>query len=133
MSQHVVNAVDDHKALASRFFDAIELGDIGTVLAIYAPNAVIWHNTDELDCTPEQNGDVLRGFVARIRERRYENRRVDIFPDGFVQQHVLTGVRADGRRLRLSACIVCRVENGRITRLDEYFDSTAVAPWRVTT
>jgi len=45
----------------------------------------------------------------------------------FVQQHELTGVRADGVAVRLSACIVCAVEGGLITRLDEYFDSAQVA------
>ncbi|CAG0940333.1 limonene-1,2-epoxide hydrolase [Gammaproteobacteria bacterium] len=125
-----MTAPDDITALARRFFDAIEQGDIATVRAIYAPDAVIWHNTDELDSTPAENAEVLQGFIDRIRERRYENRRVDVFPGGFVQQHLLTGLHRNGQRLRLVACIVCRVSNGRITRLDEYFDSAAVAPWR---
>jgi ketosteroid isomerase-like protein len=30
----------------------------------------------------------------------------------------------------LPACIVCQVKNGRITRLDEYFDSAAVEQFR---
>ncbi|MCC7257297.1 MAG: DUF4440 domain-containing protein, partial [Gammaproteobacteria bacterium] len=41
-----MTAPDDITALARRFFDAIEQGDIATVRAIYAPDAVIWHNTD---------------------------------------------------------------------------------------
>jgi hypothetical protein len=40
---------------------------------------------------------------------------------------VLEGVRRDGARVALEACIVCQVRDGRITRLDEYFDSAAVA------
>lgn len=119
------------RALAARFFDAIERGDIATVGEIYAPDAVIWHNTDQLAGTREENLAVLTAFIGRIEERRYEDRRVDVFPGGFVQQHVLTGRRRDGQRLRLHACLVCTVANGRITRLDEYFDSVAVAPWRV--
>ena len=52
------------------------------------------------------------------------------FDDGFVQQHVLHGVRADGVAVTLPACIVCQVEHGRITRLDEYFDSARGAVFR---
>lgn len=122
---------NDIVAVATRFFAAIEHGDIDTVRAIYAPDAVIWHNTDEHGSTVEENLQVLSDFVQRIRERRYENRRVEVFAGGFVQQHLLTGIRADGVRLRLPACLVCTVRNGRITRLDEYFDSVAVAPWLV--
>jgi ketosteroid isomerase-like protein len=35
------------RALAARFFDAIEAGDADAALACYAPDARIWHNTDE--------------------------------------------------------------------------------------
>jgi ketosteroid isomerase-like protein len=48
-----------------------------------------------------------------------------------VQQHVLRGTRAlDGVRVALPACIVCAVKDGKITRLDEYFDSARVAEFR---
>ena len=117
--------------LAKTFFDAAERGDIGALKACYAPNAKIWHNTDELEQTPDDNAKTLEAFVARISNRRYDDRRTHEFPGGFVQQHTLTGIKAkDGTAVRLPACIVCAVENGRITRLDEYFDSAAVARFR---
>ena len=116
--------------LAKRFFDAVEAGDVGALQSIYAPDAKIWHNTDEIATSVEENLTTLRGFVSRISERRYKDRRVATFPGGFVQQHVLHGVRADGKAVTLPACIVCAVSNGRITRLDEYFDSAQVATFR---
>lgn len=125
-----MDSIQQVEALARRFFDAIERGDVDEVRSIYAPDAVIWHNTDGIETTPAENVAVLTAFVGRISERRYEARRLQAFPGGFVQQHVLTGVRRDGRRLQLPACLVCSVKDGRITRLDEYFDSAAVAPWR---
>jgi ketosteroid isomerase-like protein len=114
------------RAFVARFFDAIEAGDIDTVRASYAPDVVIWHNTDELETTREDNVKVLSGFVKAIPARRYENRRVEVFEGGFVQQHDLRCVRADGTEVVLPACLVCRVENGLITRLDEYFDQARV-------
>lgn len=118
-------------ALAKRFFDCVESGDVEGLVACYAPDARIWHNTDRLEQTPAENEATLKGMVKRILEREYADRRVQVFPGGFVQQHVLKGVRAhDGVRLELPACIVCEVKDGRITRLDEYFDSAAVAEFR---
>ncbi len=118
------------RALAQRFFDAVEVGDVEALRGIYALDAEIWHNTDEIATSVDENLQTLAGFVERIRDRRYRDRRIAVFDGGFVQQHVLHGVRADGVAVTLPACIVCRVEQGRITRLDEYFDSARVAVFR---
>ena len=119
------------RALAKRFFDCVEAGDIDGLVACYAPDAEIWHNTDEQIQGPEDNRKTLAGMVTRILDRVYDDRRVDVFPGGFVQQHTLRGTRKhDGVRLALPACIVCKVKDGKITRLDEYFDSAHVAEFR---
>lgn len=118
------------RALAKRFFDAVEAGDVDTLRACYADDARIWHNTDRLEQGPDENADTLRGFVSRIADRVYSARQLNVFPGGFVQRHVLQGTRADGVRLELPACIVCAVSDGKITRLDEYFDSAQVAEFR---
>ena len=117
-------------ALAKRFFDAIEAGDVEAVGVIYAPDAVIWHNTDGAEQGREDNLKTLAGVVRFLSERRYTERRVGAFPGGFVEQHVLTGRRPDGQSVSLAACIVCQVKDGQITRLDEYFDSAALAQFR---
>lgn len=114
-------------ALAKRFFDCIETGDLDGLVACYAPGAEIWHNTDGQTQGPEENRATLEGLVRHFADRVYDERRLDVFPGGFVQQHVLRATRSrDGARVALAACLVCRVEHGRITRLDEYFDSAAV-------
>ncbi|WEK44823.1 MAG: nuclear transport factor 2 family protein [Candidatus Sphingomonas colombiensis] len=119
------------RTFAKGFFDAIEQGDIAAMQACFTPDAEIWHNTDELIVSPADTAKTLTGMVARISDRRYADRRVDVFPGGFVQQHVLEGKRVhDGGAVRLPCAIICKVENGRITRLDEYFDSAHVAEFR---
>ncbi len=119
------------RALAKRFFDCVEQGDINGLVACYAPDAKIWHNTDRLEQGPEDNRKTLAGMVTRIDDRVYSDRRLEVFAGGFVQQHVLQGVRRhDGVRVELPACIVCAVKDGKITRLDEYFDSAGVAEFR---
>lgn len=119
------------RALAKRFFDCVEAGDVDGLVACYAPDARIWHNTDRAEQTPAENRATLNAMVARILDREYADRRLQVFPGGFVQQHVLKGTRAhDGVRVELPACIVCQVTDGKITRLDEYFDSAQVAAFR---
>jgi ketosteroid isomerase-like protein len=118
------------RALAKRFFDAVERGDIGAVSDCYAPEARIWHNTDGVAQTRDENLEVLRGFVSRISDRVYADRRLAVFDGGFVHQHELRGVRQDGVGVKLAACVVCGVADGKITRLEEYFDSAQVAVFR---
>lgn len=121
--------LDEIAALAGRFFDAIEAGDASAVGACYAEDAVIWHNTDGLANTKAENVATLTNFIRYTPERRYVDRRVSVFPGGFVQQHRLVGKRRDGVEVTLTACIVCAVADGRITRLDEYFDQAQVDAW----
>jgi len=65
-----------------------------------------------------------------VPERRYTDRRIEAFEGGFVDQHLLRGRLASGKEVSMAACLICKVVNGRITRLDEYFDSAALATWR---
>jgi ketosteroid isomerase-like protein len=115
--------------VARRFFAAVERGDIDTVSSIYHPNAIIWHNYDGLETGPAENIKVLEGFIKRAPRRRYANPRLITTPRGFVQQHVLEATRVDGRQLSLPACVIAEVTEGRITRLDEYFDTAPLAGW----
>jgi ketosteroid isomerase-like protein len=121
---------DAIRALATRLFDSIERGDVDGVAACYAPELVVWHNFDGLDQPREDNLKTLAGMIDRISERRYENRRVEVFDGDFVQQHVLTGVRKDGVRVSMPGVLIGRVRDGKITRLDEYLDSAHVAAFR---
>jgi len=123
---------EDIRRLATHFFDSVERGDIDAVIACYAPAARIWHNTDQQEQSPQDNRQTLLGMVSRIDAREYAQRRLICFDGGFVQQHVLRGVRVhDGQAVALPACIVCAVADGKITRLDEYFDSAHVAQFRL--
>ena len=115
-----------HAALCHRFLDAIEAGEVDAAIACYAPGAVIWHNTDELETDVAANRAVLEAMIPRLPERRYTQRRVIAHDGGFIEQHVLTGTLADGAGFRLPASLICDVRDGRITRLDEYYDSAAV-------
>jgi uncharacterized protein len=116
----------DPLAVADQLFAAIEAGDVDTVRDLYALDAEIWHNTDGQLQTPEENLRTLSWVVQNLRDRTYDDVRRSATDDGFVHQHVLRATTGDGRRVELPACVVCTVEDGRITRLDEYLDSRHV-------
>lgn len=113
-----------------RFFDTVERGDIEGLGQLYSPDVKVWHNTDDYAQTREENLATLKGGLGRFKSREYADRQVQVFPGGFVQQHRLKAVRHDGSTAELIAAIICQVKDGKVTRLDEYFDSAAVARFR---
>jgi ketosteroid isomerase-like protein len=114
--------------LARRLFTAVAAGDLDAVRAIYAPDAVIWHNTDGVGQTVEQNLAVLAWLAQNVTGTRYDDVRLQATETGFVQQHVMRGRTSGDAEITLPGCIVCTVAGGRITRLDEYLDSAHLAP-----
>ena len=117
----------DGLAVAERLFAAIEAGDIDAVRDLYAPDAVVWHNTDGVEQDVEANLATLRWCADNLGGMRYADVRRRIDDDGFVQQHVLVAGGRSGTPVEVPACIVATIRNGRISRIDEYLDSAQVA------
>lgn len=117
------------RVLADRFINAIQAGDIETVKACYDPGVVVWLNTAGVGVDRQTNIEVLTGFVGKTIERQYQNRRVQTFPGGYVQQHLLKATHVKGPVLELPASLICQVQDGVIVRLDEYFDSAPLTAW----
>lgn len=118
-------SAEDTAAIAKKFFDAIEAGDIDTVYNLFTPDAKIWHNTDDATVPREVTAKTLKAMHRLLKDVQYQERRVGSWPTGFAERHVLTGTRkVDGVKVRMPVAIVCDVnQEGKITRLDEYFDS----------
>jgi ketosteroid isomerase-like protein len=106
-----------------RFFAALEAGDIDTVRAIYAPDALIWHNDDLVDQPVEENLKVLAGLHKAVSGLHYEIIRRAPVADGVIQQHVLRGTLPDGQEVALHAAMYLQVKDGHVTRIEEYLDS----------
>lgn len=115
---------------AERFVTAIQTGDVDTVRACYHPDAKLWHNTDNIEQTVDQNMKVLDWFIRTLPDRNYRVVRREALPDGFLQQHVLEATLPDGTKWAMDACVVIKIEDGKITRLDEYMDSARGAELR---
>jgi ketosteroid isomerase-like protein len=117
------SAPRDMNDLADRFAKAFEEGDVATINSIYAPDAVVWHNTDEREQPREENIALANAVPTMFSSFKYRDVRVRVFDGGYVQQHVLHAVQKDGSLLRIPVCAVVQVTNNQITRIDEYYDS----------
>ena len=68
------------RALAKHFFDCVEKGDVDGLVACYAPDAKIWHNTDGLEQSPEDNRRTLQGMTQRLGTVIRSLRRHGVLP-----------------------------------------------------
>jgi len=112
--------------IADRLFTAIEAGRVDLVRELYAADAVIWHNHDGVEQSAEENLRTLSWIVDNLTGVRYTQIRRSVTDTGFVQQHVLHATNRAGAQIEVPACMVVRVEDGQITRLEEYLDSRHV-------
>lgn len=122
---------DEVEAVAAKFFAAIEAGDIDALRSLYSPDAKIWHNTDQIDQSVDENLVVLGWVIHNVKGWRYEDVRRTSYEGGFVERHVGKGIAPSGLPFAMPACIVGEVDGGRVTRIEEYIDSAAVEPLRV--
>jgi ketosteroid isomerase-like protein len=119
----VTDATD---TIASKFFAAIERGDLDTVRELYSTEAEIWHNVTDRSQTREENLALLKYFTGRVSDLRYEVLAREFFQGGFVQRHILHGKLESGDFIAAPVCLVVHVSSGKIERLFEYLDPAAV-------
>ena len=117
----------DAEGVAEALFAAIERGDVDAVAALYADEAVIWHNFDGIEQPRDQNLLVLAWMTRNVSNLHYEEVKRYEIDGGFVQQHVLRGITKSGDELRVPSCLVVQLHHGRITRIDEYLDTAQLS------
>ncbi len=113
------------RELCQRYFDAIERRDVDAVADCCAPEFTFWVNLGGgVESTREANLATLREGYALLRRRSYDDRTIDTFATGFLARYSVTAVTHGGKRSSYWACIVAQCKAGRITRIDEYLDSS---------
>ena len=117
-----------HVKLANDLRGRIEAGDVQGVDALYDDRAIVWRNVDNRELVKEQMLKVIEFLATQVTELRYEDVRVQATDTGYVQQHTLRCIAANGQAVEARACLVVTVEGGKVLRLDEYLDSAAMAP-----
>ena len=109
-------------ALVTTFFNAIAAGDIATVERIYADDVQVWHNMSNSAQSKTENLAVLRG-LSRMGGLRYEVLERLIVGNRVSQRHTLHVLLRNGAKFEIPASLFLTIEDGRITRIDEYLDS----------
>jgi len=117
------------RELCNTFFDAYQDKRVDILDRVLADDCIIWHNVFGRDTTKQDNLSKYHDSYRGQRRRTYDDRIIDVFHDGFVIRYQLGGVMENGHRGSLWICIVGRVADGRITRIDEYMDSSKFAAW----
>ena len=111
--------------LAAALMAAVQRGDTNAVQALYAEDVSLWHTNDRVNQTSAESIRTLAWINRHVKGVRYEELRVAALDDGFVQQHVM---RADSPKVDMPCMLRAWCANGRITRIEEYFDSADSAP-----
>lgn len=107
---------------------AIFARDITAIRALYADDITVWHASTDQVQTKEENLALLAGVFKMTSRLEYIRIKRHSTASGVVQQHCLVGMFDDGRPLpELNACLVIGVSDGKIVRIDEYFDGSAYA------
>ncbi len=114
---------DSMQRVADRFAAAVENADRGALEALYASDAIVWHNYDNREKSRDDSIAAITNFPKLFKSFKYTNVRRAFFEGGFVQQLVVRGVKADGQAFAVPVCMVIALRGEQITRIDEYFDS----------
>lgn len=120
-SQDGVTKIADALDEATRNRDPVALR------ALYADDAIVWHAATNREQSVEENVAMLTALYSEMAELQYIDVRRSFIEDGFVQQHRLVAKYKDGTTMPdVHACAIVRIGNGKIVRIDEYFDMSAV-------
>lgn len=113
--------------IAHALYDALEAGDIQGFRSRFADNAIVWHNFDNVEQSIDQALANLHGMAQMFSALTYTERRYMATEDGAVLQHVGNSFLHDGRVIHTPIMQRMMIENGLVTRIEEYLDSTAMA------
>jgi ketosteroid isomerase-like protein len=115
--------------VADQLFAAIERSDEAALDRLFADDVAVWRAGARRDDDKLRALKVLRWFIDVTIQRRYEILDRQLFPGGFVQQHILHATGRNGGLIALRVCIVIKLGvNALISRIDEYFDPAEIAP-----
>ncbi len=117
-----MDAVSTCEALFTAFADS----DEAAIRALCADDLVAIQN----GAPPMRLNSLIRFTLAVnnvIKDFHYEEPIRSASATGFVEEHMVCGTLPDGNPLKIPACVVGEIHDGKITVLREYLDSAAAA------
>lgn len=125
-----MSALDDagRVAVGAAYADAVRSGDVERQEALCEPDAVVWHNTDEVENDLETTSRIVRWLHRSMPDVEWTDRSILATSTGFIWQSIMTGTTRSGP-VRAHTCLVVTLsDRGLIQRVDEYFDPAKLAP-----
>jgi limonene-1,2-epoxide hydrolase len=113
--------------LLDRLFAGISEANLDAVAELYADDVEVWNNTSLRIFKREASLALLRDFLSRVTQVRYEILERRHWANGAMQRHVLH-VTVDARDHAIEVCITFAFADGRIKSIFEYVDGRALAP-----
>jgi ketosteroid isomerase-like protein len=107
--------------IVDTYVRASETADVELILSILAPDAVLWHNFDEIERDMVAAAPHLPKLHERFADVRFEMLERHAIPDGVVIRQVLRAtVRETGEPFASHICKFIRIRDGKLARIDEY-------------
>jgi ketosteroid isomerase-like protein len=124
-----VTLTDDEKLAAqAAYAQASRTCDIEALVSLSDPDAVVWHNYDDVVVSAEQSNKTLRWLHRSMPDVTWKDVAVRPTLDGFVWQAILSGT-APGGPVRAHTCLVVTLsDDGKVQRTEEYLDTVALKP-----
>lgn len=110
--------------VAQHLFEQIEAKRVDGVSALYADDILVWHNFSNATQTKAENLKVLDGLTKNVTQIRYDVTERVLLGDRVMQRHLLRCRIGTGEEFVIPACIFVTAHDGKITRIDEYLDTT---------
>ncbi|WP_353216282.1 nuclear transport factor 2 family protein [Sandarakinorhabdus sp.] len=117
----------DNAALAEALFAALAANDVPAVQSLCSPAFSLRQNRGP---AIGLNGLIkFNAIVHRIAaDFGYSDAVRSATSDGFVEEHLVSGMLADGTRFAFPVCVVADVNDGLVSNVREYVDTAAAAP-----
>ena len=111
--------------IATSWMAACKAFDNDRILEHVSADATIWFNFQLVDHDRAGYRKMLDDAAGYIANRHYEDLRVQRHANGFLEQATLVG-EINGKTARTPFLLVATVADGKICRIEEYFDTTIV-------
>ena len=115
-------SIDDGGSAIDALYAALSKGDIAAARACCTEDFCLWHNFDRIEQNRDEAAIGWGQFIGSFPERAFIDVRRSATAQGFVQQHLVVGRTQSGARIGWPLCIVVKMRDGLIARIDEYID-----------
>jgi ketosteroid isomerase-like protein len=110
-------------AVAKSWEAACRSRDTDRILSHLSDDGVVWYNFDPVEHDKAAYRNILDTSKKSFRNQVYTDVRVHLHSGGFVEQATLAG-ETDKGVIETPFLLIATVQDDKITRIEEYFDTT---------